>query len=200
MFDFLPTRNRIIVRMLSARATIFVEVTLNLTVPQYDDAERPFISHRLLFDSRRFMHFLNNTQFSGASGPVQFAGADRTGIVSIMQFVGNKSQLVGQFSADVRRNASDRMTLQDSSVLWMTKDGLPPSDGTPGMFHRIIYLCCSPVSWAAFRGVQSLDGQVLVIQPLHIWNRHILSQKGSLTWTWTWRTSTIRFSLFWAAS
>jgi len=82
------------------------------------------------------MYFLNNTQFSGASGPVRFAGADRTGIISISQFIGNRSQFVGQFSADVQRNASDRMMLLDDSIVWMTKDGLPPSDGTPGMIHK----------------------------------------------------------------
>jgi len=81
------------------------------------------------------MYFLNNMRFSGASGPVQFVGADRTGIISINNFIGNKSQFVGQFSADVHRNASDRISLMDSSIQWMTKDGLPPSDGTPGMFH-----------------------------------------------------------------
>jgi len=82
------------------------------------------------------MYFLNNTQFSGASGPVQFDGADRTGIIRIKQFIGTKSQFVGHFSADVHRNASDRMILLGSSIHWATEDGLPPSDGTPGMFHR----------------------------------------------------------------
>jgi len=98
------------------------------------------------------MYFLNNTQFSGASGPVQFAGADRTGIISINQFIGNQSLSVGHFSADIHRNASERMTLLDGSIKWMTKDGLPPPDGTPGMFHksagfvdrllRELFLCC----------------------------------------------------------
>jgi len=86
------------------------------------------------------MYFLNNTQFSGASGPVQFAGADRTGIVSINQFVGNKSHFVGQFSADIHRNASDRMTLLDGVIQWMTEDGQLPSDGTPSMSDRSV-LC-----------------------------------------------------------
>jgi len=78
------------------------------------------------------MYFLNNTQFSGASGPVQFAGADRTGIISINQFLGNKTRFVGQFSADIHHNASDRMTLLDSRIQWITEDGKPPLDGTPG--------------------------------------------------------------------
>jgi len=80
------------------------------------------------------MYFLNNTRFSGASGPVRFAGADRTGIININQFTGNTSHFIGQFSPDVQRNASERMMLLDRSIRWMTKDGLPPSDGTPGSF------------------------------------------------------------------
>lgn len=86
------------------------------------------------------MYFLNNTQFSGASGPVQFAGADRTGIIRINQFTGNTSHVVGQFSADIHRNASERMSLLDRTIHWMTDDGLPPSDGTPGMFHKWLIL------------------------------------------------------------
>ena len=84
------------------------------------------------------MYFLNNTQFSGASGPVEFAGADRTGIINILQFVGNKTRFVGQFSADTHRNASERMTLLEKTIHWMTTDGLPPSDGTPGLFHIVL--------------------------------------------------------------
>jgi len=81
------------------------------------------------------MYYLNNTQFSGASGPVQFAGADRTGLVRINQFIGNTSHVVGQFSADIHHNASERMSLLDGSIHWMTYDGFPPSDGTPGSFQ-----------------------------------------------------------------
>jgi len=88
------------------------------------------------------MYFLNNTQFSGASGPVQFAGADRTGIISINQFIGNKTQFVGQFLADIHRNASDCMTLHDSRIQWITEDGKPPSDGTPGMSLCAVHLLC----------------------------------------------------------
>ena len=112
---------------------IFVAVTAYLN--RYLDglSMSSFVGDCLLVDSRRLMYFLNNTQFSGASGPVQFAGADRTGIIRINQFVGNTSDVVGQFSADMHRNASDRMTL-DGTIHWMTDGGLPPSDGTPGTF------------------------------------------------------------------
>ena len=107
---------------------------------EFVDAE----SRCLLVDSRRLMYFLNNTQFSGASGPVQFAGADRTGIIRINQFTGNTSHVVGQFSANIHRNASDRMALLGSTIRWMTDDGLPPSDGTPGALHsqHILMIRC----------------------------------------------------------
>jgi len=105
------------------------------------------------------MYFLNNTQFSGASGPVQFAGADRTGIISINQLVGNKTRFVGQFSADIHRNASERMTLLNGRIQWMTKDGFPPSDGTPGMIHSAV--SCSPVL-----SLYIVEGQLSVIRHL----------------------------------
>jgi hypothetical protein len=59
------------------------------------------------------MSYLNNTHFSGASGPVAFAGADRTGIININQHVGNTSLLIGQFSPEVNRNASERLELDE---------------------------------------------------------------------------------------
>jgi len=94
------------------------------------------------------MYFLNNTHFSGASGPVHFTGADRTGVIHIYQFIGNTSHVVGQFSADLHRNASDRMTLFGGTTQWLTDNGLPPSDGTPGMFRipLSLMICCIVVS------------------------------------------------------
>jgi len=111
------------------------------------------------------MYILNNTQFSGASGPVQFAGADRTGIISINQFIGNKSHFIGQFSADVHRNASDRMTLLDNSIQWMTKDGLPPSDGTPGVFHTVL---SSSVLHSLLSSTESTAAAISYIYSLYI--------------------------------
>ena len=72
------------------------------------------------------MHFLNDTHFAGASGPVQFTGADRTGIININQRIGNSTQLIGQFYPD--RNASERLSINDSFVLWPA--GALPSDGS----------------------------------------------------------------------
>jgi hypothetical protein len=76
------------------------------------------------------MSYLNNTHFSGASGPVAFEGADRTGIININQHVGNSSQLIGQFSPEANRNASERLELDEADIKWPGSGGFPPSDGT----------------------------------------------------------------------
>ena len=78
------------------------------------------------------MYYLNNTHFSGASGPVAFAGADRTGIININQHIGNTSQTIGQFSPEVNRNLSERLVLDETMIRWLTSNGLRPSDGTLG--------------------------------------------------------------------
>ena len=77
------------------------------------------------------MYFLNNTHFMGVSGPVQFSGADRTGIIKHNQQIGSLYILIGQFSPD-QTNVSDRLFLNESLVTWLTPDGLRPSDGSPG--------------------------------------------------------------------
>ena len=74
------------------------------------------------------MHHLNSTHFVGASGPVQFRGADRSGIINIGQYNGNRSTLIGQYLPD--RNASDRLVLNTSKIKWLA--GERPVDGIRG--------------------------------------------------------------------
>jgi len=88
-----------------------------------------------LYNCRRFMSYLNNTHFVGASGPVAFAGADRTGIININQHIDNGSQMVGQFSPEVNRNLSERLELDETIIRWMTSDGKHPTDGTLSEFY-----------------------------------------------------------------
>lgn len=76
---------------------------------------------------QKFMRYLNETHFSGASGPLQFEGADRIGSIDIKQYVGNASHLLGQFNPE--RNASDRLQINESMILWLT--GSVPTDGSP---------------------------------------------------------------------
>lgn len=76
------------------------------------------------------MRYLNETHFSGASGPLQFEGADRIGSTDIKQYVGNVSRLLGQFNPE--RNASDRLQINESMILWLT--GSIPTDGSLGNY------------------------------------------------------------------
>lgn len=84
------------------------------------------------------MRILNETYFSGASGPMQFEGADRIGIIDLRQYLGNASRWLGQFNPE--KNITDRLQISDSMILWVT--GSVPSDGSPGKrLHTLsIYL------------------------------------------------------------
>ena len=79
------------------------------------------------------LEHLSHTNFVGVSGPVQFEGADRSGIINIYQFRGNSSILVGQYLPD--RNISQRTQLNESQILWMT--GKKPTDGLQGELETV---------------------------------------------------------------
>ncbi len=74
------------------------------------------------------MYHLSNIQFPGVSGPVQFHGADRVGIINIQQYIGNTSVLIGQYLPD--KNESERTTLNEAKIVWMM--GKKPEDGRQG--------------------------------------------------------------------
>lgn len=75
---------------------------------------------------------MRNLNFNGASGPVKFSGAERTGTVNIIQYVGDDNFVqVGHFLLD-KVNTTDHLYLNDSLLIWVTPDGLVPSDGQPG--------------------------------------------------------------------
>ena len=81
------------------------------------------------------MKHLNKTDFMGVSGPVQFKGADRSGIINIHQYIVNRSVSLGQYLPD--RNASERLKLNVSLIKWMT--GETPMDGSQSMYDIIFY-------------------------------------------------------------
>ena len=80
------------------------------------------------------MTHLDKTDFMGVSGPVQFQGADRSGIINIHQRTDNDSVLLGQYLPD--RNASEQLKLNVSRIRWMT--GETPVDGSQSMYNIII--------------------------------------------------------------
>ncbi len=72
------------------------------------------------------MRHLNRTSFMGVSGPVQFRGADRSGIINIHQHFNNESVPLGQYLPD--RAAGDKLQLNGTRIRWMT--GETPEDGS----------------------------------------------------------------------
>ena len=69
----------------------------------------------------------------GVSGPVQFRGADRSGIINIHQYIVNRSVPLGQYLPD--RNESERLKLNVSQIKWMT--GETPLDGSQSMYDVV---------------------------------------------------------------
>ena len=78
---------------------------------------------------RKFAKMLANVRFSGASGPVEFNGADRTGIINVHQYVGNRTRQIGQFKSH-KEAKKQQLTLDLSAVNWL--GGEIPSDGRQG--------------------------------------------------------------------
>ena len=67
---------------------------------------------------------MDNTHFTGSSGPVQFNGADRAGIVDIHQSITNRSFLIGQYTPG--GNASKGLVVNTTLISWpygKPKDG-----------------------------------------------------------------------------
>ena len=85
---------------------------------------------------RQFANELSRVRFSGASGPVEFLGADRTGIMNVQQYVGNKSHLIGQYKA-TGPSKEKELTLHMSAIDWLS--GGKPSDGRQGSFLFLFF-------------------------------------------------------------
>ena len=81
------------------------------------------------------MKHLNKTNFMGVSGPVQFRGADRSGIINIHQYLDNVSVPLGQYLPD--RNANERLKLNLSQIRWMT--GEVPRDGRQSKHRQFFF-------------------------------------------------------------
>ncbi|KAI0225558.1 hypothetical protein LSAT2_023695 [Lamellibrachia satsuma] len=91
--------------------------------------------------SKQFAKELTSVRFSGASGPVEFQGADRTGIINVHQYVGNRSRQIGQYKSN-KQNKKQQLTLDLSAIFWL--GGERPSDG------RQDFNTCTMESWRAF--------------------------------------------------
>jgi len=89
------------------------------------------------------MRILNELRFSGASGPVQFDGAERTGIININQHIGDSTHMIGQYLPD-RTNISDRLYVNSTAIIWQTPSRTIPTDGSPCKYNSrsmIIVFC-----------------------------------------------------------
>lgn len=89
------------------------------------------------------MNYLDNTHFEGASGPVQFIGANRQSNIEITQFssVVNQCITVGHYFPN--KNESERLLINETAVRWLS--GGKPSDGSQGKVKLSFRTSCSKI-------------------------------------------------------
>lgn len=83
--------------------------------------------------TQRFVELLEATDFHGVSGRIRFQGASRVSDINVLQWLNNRTQVVGAFHPNistVRQELSGGMLdLNLSAIIWLSADGRRPSDG-----------------------------------------------------------------------
>ena len=95
---------------------------------------RVLLVHHCAFYCSRFKEFMNNTHFIGSSGPVQFVGADRTGIVDIHQSINNRSIHIGYYTPGPGGAGDSNGTLELNKSMIVWPSGEQPRDGRVGEY------------------------------------------------------------------
>ncbi|XP_058125337.1 uncharacterized protein LOC131266738 [Anopheles coustani] len=86
--------------------------------------------------TNRLMQLIRATDFRGASGRIKFGEAgSRFTIINVVQFVNGTANIVGHFTPNISESrdyelVGGRLVLNESAIVWMTRDGHPPDDGT----------------------------------------------------------------------
>ncbi|XP_014251648.1 receptor-type guanylate cyclase gcy-19-like [Cimex lectularius] len=81
--------------------------------------------------TKQFVKFLQKTNFSGVSGHIQFSnGSSKFIPINIMQWLGNKSRIIGTFEPKIDNDTADysagNLTLYENQITWLYPDGKPP--------------------------------------------------------------------------
>ncbi|EEB11146.1 tyrosine protein kinase, putative [Pediculus humanus corporis] len=81
--------------------------------------------------TEQFVEIIQNTDFNGVSGRIKFvSGASRMTVIDIVQWVNNKTRIVGSFHPNSSGSVTDhRFELNVSAIVWLTLDGKQPGDG-----------------------------------------------------------------------
>ncbi|PNF24218.1 hypothetical protein B7P43_G15826 [Cryptotermes secundus] len=83
--------------------------------------------------TQRFVEMLEATDFHGVSGRIKFRGASRVSDINVLQWLNNRTQVVGSFHPNFsvlhQELSGGRLELNLSTIVWLTADGRKPTDG-----------------------------------------------------------------------
>ncbi|XP_058451840.1 uncharacterized protein LOC131430699 [Malaya genurostris] len=107
--------------------------------------------------TKRLMEVIRATDFQGVSGRIRFGEeGSRYAIINVLQWINGTPNIVGQFTPNISESKYQLMggtlTLNQSAIVWMTRDGKVPDDGA---------LDCNLSGLARFFGTDC-DGAVLI--------------------------------------
>ncbi|XP_046384645.1 uncharacterized protein LOC124154916 [Ischnura elegans] len=85
--------------------------------------------------AKRFVEYINQVDFNGVSGRINFAsGPSRISVINVMQWLNGSTRIIGSFYPNATRMRSGefvdgRLELNMSAIVWLTPNGEKPEDG-----------------------------------------------------------------------
>lgn len=84
--------------------------------------------------SRKLVQNIQNTNFDGVSGRINFyGGPSRKTVINLVQWYETKTSVVGRYEPNTENNFQNGqgiLNLNKSSIVWLTVSGLKPDDGS----------------------------------------------------------------------
>uniref|UniRef100_A0A182JYE0 receptor protein-tyrosine kinase n=1 Tax=Anopheles christyi TaxID=43041 RepID=A0A182JYE0_9DIPT len=128
--------------------------------------------------TKRLMELIRETDFQGVTGRIKFNEAgSRYTIVNVLQFVNGTANIVGHFTPNVSepeyKLIGGELVLNESAIVWMTRDGRAPDDGTPvcalESFVRIFGISCDEVTMIVISMVSIISILILSVASFLFW-------------------------------
>ncbi|XP_061510796.1 uncharacterized protein LOC4578387 [Anopheles gambiae] len=128
--------------------------------------------------TKRLMELIRETDFQGVTGRIKFNEAgSRYTIVNVLQFVNGTANIVGHFTPNISepdyKLLGGDLVLNESAIVWMTRDGHIPDDGTPvcalESFVRIFGISCDEVTMIVISMVSIISILILSVASFLFW-------------------------------
>uniref|UniRef100_A0A2M4A4W5 receptor protein-tyrosine kinase n=1 Tax=Anopheles triannulatus TaxID=58253 RepID=A0A2M4A4W5_9DIPT len=87
--------------------------------------------------TRKLIELIRKTDFQGVSGRIRFNEAgSRYTTINVVQFINGTPNIVGHFTPNISESKYEmiggELHLNESAIVWLTRDGRPPDDGAEG--------------------------------------------------------------------